>query len=121
MFLSAFRVLDGYLFHRNRYLCAMLLVLVLVAGANAAGAPRFKTVVLYFQITSASRLTQRRMRLADVRTKQCSQRWLFNPASCGKVGDLVIPHAANVEVSCLWVSQIETTDAGGGCHGQAFR
>ncbi len=64
---------------------------------------------------------QRRMRLADVRTKQGSQRWLFNPASCGKVGDLVIPHAANVEVSGFWVSQIETTDAGGGCHGQAFR
>ena len=37
MFLSSFRVLDGYLFHRNRYLCAMLLVSV--AGANAAGAP----------------------------------------------------------------------------------
>jgi outer membrane protein TolC len=37
MFLSAFRELDGYIFHRNRYLCAMLLVSV--AGANAAGAP----------------------------------------------------------------------------------
>ena len=37
MFLGTFTVLHGYLFHRNRYLCAMLLVSV--AGANAAGAP----------------------------------------------------------------------------------
>jgi len=37
MFLSAFRVLNGYFRLFNRYLCAMLLVSV--AGANAAGAP----------------------------------------------------------------------------------
>ena len=37
MFLSAFRALDGYFRLFNRYLCAMLLVSV--AGANAAGAP----------------------------------------------------------------------------------
>jgi hypothetical protein len=37
MFLSAFRVLDGYFRLFNRYLCAMLLVSV--AAANAAGAP----------------------------------------------------------------------------------
>ena len=61
------------------------------------------------------------MCLADVRTKQGSQRWLVNLAPCGEVGDLVIAHAANVEVSGFWVCQIETTDAGGGCHGQAVR
>ncbi len=34
---------------------------------------------------------------------------------------MVIPYAADIEVSGLWVCQVKATYAGGGCHRQAVR
>ena len=88
MFLSAFRVLDGYFRLFNRYLCAMLLVSV--AGANAAGAPAAAVPLLPAELSTlvtaairnhpAARSAQakRRAALQDVAA--------MNPCPCGYLG-----------------------------------
>jgi len=88
MFLSAFRVLDGYFRLFNRYLCAMLLVSV--AAANAAGAPASAVPLLPAELSTlvtaairnhpAARSAQakRRAALQDVAA--------MNPCPCGYLG-----------------------------------
>lgn len=96
MFLSAFRVLDGYLFHRNRYLCAMLLVSV--AGANAAGAPAAAVPLLPAELSTlvtaairnhpAARSAQakRRAALQDVAAAERSKWPTLTATTESKVG-----------------------------------
>ena len=96
MFLSAFRVLDGYLFHRNRYLCAMLLVSV--AGANAAGAPAAAVPLLPAELSTlvtaairnhpAARSAQakRRAALQDVAAAERSKWSTLTATTESKVG-----------------------------------
>ena len=96
MFLSAFRVLDGYFRLFNRYLCAMLLVSV--AGANAAGAPAAAVPLLPAELSTlvtaairnhpAARSAQakRRAALQDVAAAERSKWPTLTATTESKVG-----------------------------------
>ena len=96
MFLGTFTVLHSYLFHRNRYLCAMLLVSV--AGANAAGAPAAAVPLLPAELSTlvtaairnhpAARSAQakRRAALQDVAAAERSKWPTLTATTESKVG-----------------------------------
>ena len=96
MFLGTFTVLHNYLFHRNTYLCAMLLVSV--AGANAAGAPAAAVPLLPAELSTlvtaairnhpAARSAQakRRAALQDVTAAERSKWPTLTATTESKVG-----------------------------------